>query len=198
MKIDFNSWHARLYRLHHRMKYGWEPNSYYGTNLCPYMRTVLFYWWLRWLFIDGKIKIGKRIPVPAILAAFVFFFGPGLAGIISYVFKCLLIGLDSIVVIVALVVGFVTLFVVVKKKVANSKFHDAVLEPVADATGSFIQLLGEYTQSFHNKICPHIDFVDDGESKSDSFSVHVAPDYDVEPKEDDDSKGENSADLGCG
>jgi hypothetical protein len=123
------------------------------------MRTVLFYWWLRWLFIDGKIRISKvRIPVPAIIATFVFFFGPGLAGVLSYGLKCVLVGLDAIAIIIALIVGFVALFTFVKQKVEDSKFHDAVLEPAAEATSGFFHLLGNYVRSFHNKICPHIDF----------------------------------------
>lgn len=161
MNVDFNSWHAKLYRLHHKMKDGWEPSAYYGSNLCPYMRTVLFYWWLRWLFIDGKIKVGNwNIPVPIPVALIIFFFGPGWLGMFSYNLKCLMYGVDCLAVLVLTVFGIIGLFVLIKNRVKKSKFHDAVLEPVAEATSGFAHLLVDYGKSFHDKICPSIEFVD--------------------------------------
>lgn len=187
MKVDFNSWHARLFRFHHKMKYGWEPSSNYGYNLCPYMRTVLFHWWLRWIFIDGRIG---NLPVSIPIAVIAFFFGPGWLGMISYGLKCFMYVVDAVALLILIVLGVIGLFILIKEKVQNSKFHDAVLEPIADATCGFAHLSVGYARSFHDSICPHIDFVDNTRNKSTPEETQPLPDE--KPEE-----GETAADVGC-
>lgn len=51
LKVDRNSWHARMYLWHRRQKGQHFTNS---VNLCPYMRTVLLWAPLRWLLLTGR------------------------------------------------------------------------------------------------------------------------------------------------
>ena len=158
MKVDLNSWHCRLYRFHHRMKHGWEPseNHQWVTNLCPYMRTVLFYWWLRFLFINGKIPLTKRyyIPVPVPVIVYLFFFLPGLLGVFSYSLKMFLV---TLYVAFAILAGAL-LFLVTLIWTAE-KYKDWKRKHNRPETTGFIQLTKTYARSIHDRICPSIEIV---------------------------------------
>lgn len=141
MTIDGNSWHAKLYVWWYQRKYGITPS---GANLCPYVRVVLFWSWVRWLLVDGKIgrvysaalswsSIGLLIEYVAYLAAGRRIFLAELFGIIT-----LLVG----AVIVGIIGGLV--YFLTKSKPGK---------PVR----SFIEVLRYRANSFHDRICPRIE-----------------------------------------
>lgn len=158
MKVDSNSWHCRLWRFHYRMKEGCEPHLWNKTtNLCPYMRTVLFYWWLRYLFINGKIWLGEKfyIPVPIPVCIYLVFFFPGLLGVFSYDLKHSLIVLYIAVTILISVIAAMVAFVM-----ALDKFKSWRRSRQKPGSTSFVGLTKAYTHAIHDKICPVIQIVD--------------------------------------
>ncbi len=146
MQVDYNSWHSRLYRIWFGLKYyGREPELGYYTNLCPYMRAVLFFWWSRFLFINGKIG---RLPVAAVSYPLTVILIPVMAGGVSHgLMKSVLalyIALASIFAAVAGIIGIIYLFQQGTKRAKSA---------------SFVKLTASYAHSVHSKICPTIELV---------------------------------------
>lgn len=52
MKIDKNSWHAKVFNWHHELLNDYAADR---SNLCPYVRTVFIWAPLLWVFIAGKV-----------------------------------------------------------------------------------------------------------------------------------------------
>jgi len=179
MEVNYESWHAKLYRFHSRMKYGWEQGAYRGSNLCPYMRTVLFYWWLRWLFISGKVGVKKfKVQNPLLIALTVFFFGPGWLGMVSYNLKHALLVVDMIAALIVTVVAIVIGARWTARRLSRVKglkmLGDGTvhaIESTVETTFGFFHLLGRYIDTFHDKICPHISFVEPNATLSSSTSL---------------------------
>lgn len=51
MKVNKQSWHAKVYNWHHKFFNDYETDM---SNLCPYVRTVFIWAPLLWVFIAGK------------------------------------------------------------------------------------------------------------------------------------------------
>ncbi len=65
MTIDKNSWHAVLYRAWYCSKH-WGNEPVGAVNLCPYVRTVLFWAPLRLLFLG---RVTRWLSWPALVGA---------------------------------------------------------------------------------------------------------------------------------
>lgn len=173
MKVRANSWHAKLYIWWYQQKYGktktaWVddldavgkmvgyhseqvPNIPERTNLCPYMRAVLFWSWMRWIFIDGRIG---KIPVSIPVAIFLLIELPRWAGIISYDLKMALLVVYMLA--FGAFLGGALAFVVVWLQAETSlgaKMSSA-FKPVRE----FKHLVSEYTRAGHDRICPEVEF----------------------------------------
>ena len=56
MTISRGSWHYRAYAWWYRRKHGY-PCEQRVVNLCPYMRAILLWSWLRWLLTDQQLRV---------------------------------------------------------------------------------------------------------------------------------------------
>ncbi|KKL82358.1 hypothetical protein LCGC14_1985570 [marine sediment metagenome] len=150
MVVSINSWHARLYSNWYRRKHGWSPTGI--ANLCPYVRVVLFHWWTRWLFKDGKL-FGVRIPIPVwtwtilspiLLTGWIFGWWPWAWNvIIAYMI------VTGTAVGLAIIVGTAFWF---NETDEGKQAGKSIKKPFS----SFGDLLNEYYNSLHTKICPNI------------------------------------------
>lgn len=144
MKIDGASLHCRIYRSWYRDRYREEPVR---SNLCPYMRAVLFWAPLRAAF-GGWIKIGK-VPLGAITIPSLLLSLPFLLGYVSYIVKT---GLWMAYILTGTIVGIVLGAVPLIEKGYADKAVGAV------AGWSFWRLLGAYFRSAHDRVCPEVDW----------------------------------------
>lgn len=134
MKVNSNTWHARLYKNWYKRKYEQEHNGSF-TNLCPYMRAVMFWSWMRPLFMT---KWWNLIPITFLLIAV-----PRWLGIVSYQAKI------SVYYLYLLTIGgtFVCWCL-------NELDEKGTLNPVE----TFSSLVEEYGRSAHDRVCPEIEF----------------------------------------
>lgn len=156
MIVDRCSWHARVYQWWYKKKYQ-EIRRHNQTNLCPYVRAVFLWSWLRALYLNG-IKLGqvRRLSIyfsylmwPATLYGV-----PKLVGYVSYEAKTMLWGIYLILAAIALVVSFmlgcIYLF--------DSDGYGLGKKISAKFSGdSTMQLLSEYARSAHDRVCPEIE-----------------------------------------
>ena len=139
MQISSFSWHARVYKWWLNKKPGWShPRSH---NLCLYVRAVLIWAPLRWLFLQGKIG-----PLHVTAASWPIILGAPLIFIHSWkiLFPVLLFYLSCA--ISCLILGGI----VVAVKLQEREFP----KPIE----SFLTVLREYLKAGHEKICPFIEF----------------------------------------
>jgi hypothetical protein len=141
MTIDRNSWHARLYcwwytRKHH----GDFPTT---ANLCPYVRVVLLWCWLRWLLVDGRIW---RVRVPLLVWGFALARLPFWAGMFDYGAKLLLF----ILYFWAVVLGAVA-FIADRIEERRKRLGYVAKE------STFRRVLTERAKAMHQGICPVVE-----------------------------------------
>lgn len=144
MKIDGTSWHCRVYQWWYRHKYE-NRESKTNSNLCPYMRAVMFWAPLRAIF-GNWLKIW-RVPVNAITLPAVLINLPFLLGYASYTAKCIAFVTYGVLAFFTLLFTFIWL-------VEDKK----ILRPVEKALNesSFLNLTGEYLRSAHDRVCPEV------------------------------------------
>ena len=137
MIVDKSSWHARLYFWWHKQK---RPNGSEPTvvNLCPYVRTVLlwaplrfvflhrFVRWISWPLLLGFGQFGLYLMGPRAMKAEKFF-------------------------LMSLVIG--TAFIATMAGVIW--FHDRIKD--VDSVKSFGRVLDARLEAAHDKICPVIE-----------------------------------------
>lgn len=159
-----NSWHRKVYTWWYVQRWGVSPSN--STNLCPYMRTILIYAPLRFLFSNWT-QIGflgiwvhlNRITIPACLIA-----TPFLIGYVSYSLKQMAFGMDAI-----LLFGLIiyTLGYMVKMFFDAVNPHNRNVERLGSAIGDtlerlkvieFFKLIGSWIKAGHDGICPPIHF----------------------------------------
>lgn len=169
LEVSRSSWHARIYRWWYQQKYGatreqtdystpeWRvvniSNDPTKSNLCPYMRAVMFWSWMRWLFIGGRVW---KIRVPFVVWGLLIVEAPRWAGIISYDLKrTIWIGYA---IAVALAVALAVLWLGDELQ-AKTGFFDTVLVParqIRRKTSTFGDLVSEYLRSAHDRVCPEV------------------------------------------
>jgi hypothetical protein len=185
IEVNRESWHAKVYLWWYYAKwpnkkrereydlargYG-EPKK--SSNLCPYVRTVLFWAPCRWLFYQGKIG---RIPVPYVFVPVILLSIPQPAGYLSYELKKILWAMDIIlfgVALLALLVWGVAIVVDLldqklgwANKLASYKLekrlrkeYEPIVPPLKKKTGpSFFSLIAQRISAAHDRICPEIEF----------------------------------------
>jgi len=129
-----------VYRAWFKSKHGWDP---YGDgnpviNLCFYVRAVLFWALPRYLFLGRR---ARAITFWSLLFVFVNYV---LARMTSWH------GLGAFWVVVGIVLGLITIvlgFIWLTEKIFKNN----------QAVDSFTEVLGEYWQATHEKICPIIE-----------------------------------------
>jgi hypothetical protein len=174
MNVNSGSWHARVYLWWYQQKYGktklvddWHldrlvavevPNIPERTNLCPYMRAVMFWSWMRWLFIGGKVW---KIPTPAIIIPILLFELPRWAGMLDYGLKNFILTFYAVTAGVALAVGGLAGLGWLNKHTAFGK----KMKKVDEGLEQFGALVKAYSRSKHDRICPEITFVKEDASE---------------------------------
>lgn len=139
MTISKESWHYKVYSWWYKHKYGYRHPSY--INLCPYMRAVLFWSWLRWLWIDGRIK-SFRVPVIPITLTLSFPFLIA-AWLGKQDFRALLFFVATVFGVGAAIFGPWYLW---EEKLSKRR-----------GVESFTKLVREYYNTGHSKICPTLE-----------------------------------------
>lgn len=148
MVINQKSFHNRIYRWWYRNKYGVNPVR---SNLCPYMRTVLFWAPIRAVFGTWN-KIG-RVPINALTIPTLLTWLPLFVGKYSYNVKTTIFFLYGFFLFLAVLfgttLGLIYFF-------SESETMNKIKSHIQEST--FIPLLGEYLRSFHDSVCPQVEW----------------------------------------
>jgi hypothetical protein len=178
MKIDKDSWHCKLYCWWYTHRYPqklidhehiWNNTTQdydiittqismqQYSNLCPYMRAVMFWAPMRavtWNWIKiGKVPL-NAITIPAAVLAFPFLLKYPYSHRVWLIYLVVLITATGAVLILSGIY-----FVSKRVPWIKKKFLPVVVQygpPVA----SFGKLLHEYLRSFHDRICPEVEWKD--------------------------------------
>jgi hypothetical protein len=144
MIVDKTSWHTRLYFWWHKAKYpNWpyphwpEPTS---VNLCPYVRTVLFWAPLRFVFLGKVLR----------------WFSWSALGLLLQYLLCLM-GYKALAVEATIVLALVAMMAVVGSMAGLSWLHDGVYGTFSFPIKSFVLVLKGRLQAAHDKVCPVIE-----------------------------------------
>ncbi len=152
MKIDEQSWHCKTYQWWYNRKYG-GPNMRSCSNLCPYMRAVVFWAPMRFLF-TGAISFGK-IPLGVFTIPATVLSAPIIAGYLSYSIKSgiwFAYGIfGGAALALAAVMGLVYMISTdglditspLREKIKKSSFWD---------------LITAYLRSAHDRVCPEVEW----------------------------------------
>jgi len=156
MWIDRDSWHWRLYLWWYNRKFKpWERDYIANAvNICPYVRTILFWAPIRWLTVWGPRKVNVAAETVGWMGAYY---------LLTLVpvkderdFRSLLV-ITGLWVFFLLIRGFVYLD---KHAVFPSvPIPDSVVEKGA----SFFSLLGRYISKAHTQVCPQIELRNGGQ-----------------------------------
>lgn len=163
MLVDREAWHCRVYRWWYRHKYARRGDKTF-SNLCPYMRAVMFWAPMRALFSNWITLFtvrGKKVPLCVVTWPIFLYATPKLLGYASWNVKMgiwtVYIILSSMALLIAIGVGISYLF---KPEGLGwgAKVGDAA-EPVLKRGASFHQLLSEFLRSAHDRVCPEVTFI---------------------------------------
>lgn len=182
IEVNTDSWHVKVYKWWYRTKWPHKGKPE-RTNLCPYVRTVLIWAPIRWLFYQGRIK-NIRIPyvfIPTFLLSI-----PQPLGYVSFTIKWLLWRLNLIfacaAVVLGIVVGVTYISLALDEKYSfTAKYRKSQvlrqrrqLQKELDAERkpkqgpSFWQLIGRRIEAGHDRICPEIEFKNYEEPKNEA------------------------------
>lgn len=152
MIVDRNSWHARVYSWWYSKKYDF-PFEKTRSNLCPYMRAVMFWAPLRALFLDSiqLFRVWKTdIYLNWFLIPITMYVAPKLLGYFNYDTKMVFWIIYMAVGLVCGVLGLAALVIYV--------FHpDGLGVSKKVESASFYRLLSEYLRSAHDRVCPEVE-----------------------------------------
>lgn len=150
MHIDDSSWHCQVYRWWYRHKYGGDP-AYPHSNLCPYMRAVIF-WAPSRILLGTWVKVGSvplnAVTIPALLLAI-----PVIVGRFSYGAK---IRIWIIYIVSAGVFSFSTMILYIVSLLTENTFIETKKNEIK--SWSFWKLLHAYLRSAHDRVCPEVDW----------------------------------------
>lgn len=141
-----SSWHAGVYRWWYAQKYNLKFTND-TTNLCPYVRAILIWAPLRFLFNPRYKLFG--IKVNFVTTPLAYFAIAKYLGYLTYTGKFIMFGLAIIGVCVSALVLIICW-------IENSKFPEKVGDKIGES--KFTQLVSAYSRSIHDGICPPIEF----------------------------------------
>lgn len=154
MKLSKRSWHTRVYLWWCSQKYDTPkympdggikliPRAERPVNLCPYVRTVLFYAPLRWTFLTGKKAWFSWLALVALLHWLAYL----IWGEKAFRFDEA-VGILAGLVAVLGTIGWIASLV--KDGAQNS-----------DVLRSFGSVVAARYSSVHDKVCPVVELVDE-------------------------------------
>jgi hypothetical protein len=152
ISIDPQSWHCRVYLWWYQHKYKARPERS-RSNLCPYMRVIMFWAPMRAVF-GTWVKVW-RVPMNAVTIPMIVYGVPKMAGYFSYGIK---LGLWHLYAGTLLVIVLAT--VVVLAIYSLDKDGWDVTKPIRGAIkrSKFKELFVAYLRSAHDRMCPEIDW----------------------------------------
>lgn len=142
MKITADSWHCKLYQWWYRNKYHSESLGH--TNLCPYVRSVIFWAPARALF-GGWIKLG-RVPINSLTIPALLYSIPTLFGYWSYEAK---IHIWFVYLVLTLLVIGGTVEVLLIKYFSRNPLR-------FKKTSDSMRVMQAYLRTAHDGVCPEI------------------------------------------
>lgn len=155
MNVSKNTWHYRVFEWQLMQKYGfipWTINAY-GSNLCSYVRTVLLWAPLRFLFNTTWVRSTAT-------ASIMFSIVTGLIGAFAGLHGLKIeAGIILTVLIAATMLGTIVSFVWLASLLAEYARNKNLRVP--DTIVSFSELLTKRVRSIHDGICPEITFKDE-------------------------------------
>lgn len=157
MHIRRRSWHARIYLWWYEHKYqSRDINEKTNVNLCPYMRTILFWAPLRLIFCDWVL--GNYCLVSWLTMAVVV---PKLLGYVNYNSKIIFWIIEGTIVGGALLIltiyGLASLFnFLFPSKHRRELAESWQASEFVKSAREFGQLLREYGRATHDRICPEL------------------------------------------
>lgn len=180
IQVSSSSWHTRIYLWWYRKKYLYRDSN--TTNLCPYMRTVLFWAPARailwdWMTLFTFSAWGSKIDVPANMFSIpllLLTLGK-LMGYANYTVKTILLIFAGSAAVVSLVITFLVLILARNLYKNRLRAHDRewqekitkpvkpnklVVVSIAVYSWSFWALLGEWSKSAHDNVCPPVEIKD--------------------------------------
>jgi len=159
MWIDKRSWHWRLYQWWYNRKFpsrSYENSPWFkpptSTNLCPYVRTILFWAPLRWLTMWGPRKLNVAVETVGWMGAY---------WLLTIIPVKTVEDFDALIVFT--VIWFIGL--VIRGGVFLGT-HDVEFpsppDIVIEKGASFFKLLGSYISKAHTQVCPQVELRDGG------------------------------------
>lgn len=146
MKLKKNSWHSSVYLWWYNWAY---PSDHPkvdlpSANLCPYVRAVLLWAPLAFLYTNAYFEWGWIAPWLATLYGI-----PKLIGFVSYNAKTVIFGAEGLLLVVALIIATIEgISKIFKKKSWWKKIKRSEV----------IQIAGAYARATHDRVCPEITF----------------------------------------
>ena len=147
MEINRSSWHARIYGWWHFDKYNAHPT---GVNLCKYVRVVLFYGPLRWLFT------GKVGTFPVALVIVLFMLGSPLMLVGSYEMLVVILAIYSVFLTMATTIIF--LIYMEDRSVWGKIGNKLGLVGHRIKRKSFYSILKAVYLAGKKRVCPYVEF----------------------------------------
>jgi|SRR5208337_630841 len=152
MNISKNTWHYRVFNFWFKQVHeqsveeyaAWDKEATF--NLCPYVRIVLL--WAPLRFVFSRPRIWWTLSVLAVAGLGILYKYCGVHGLIA---------LAASLVYVALILSFIVGVIW-----AVEKTKEKVRRHPIQAITRFTEVLSERAKAAHDGICPIIHFVDDG------------------------------------
>ena len=150
LTVNATSWHTKVYLWWYRHKFahdiatGDRPAIPFHVNLCPYVRVVLLWSWLRWLMVDGKVS---KLRMPWIIWG-------GLVGTVFAYLSGFLMPIDWAF-LFAIAILFLIRAILIDMK-DNGQLTERNPKPTAPPT-KFVTLIKKYSTSVHDRVCPFIE-----------------------------------------
>lgn len=169
MTVDRNSWHARIYLWWYSNKYDYRDAAKASSNLCPYMRAVMFWAPLRFLFWGWAIlfHVGDKAIRLCYFTWPLFLYSlPVTLGYASYRAKIILLIIYGDTVLGALSLGVIIGSVYLCQLFKVGDRLDAKLQPAVRRRqlSSFFSLIQSYLRTFHDGVCPEVELRDESEA----------------------------------
>ena len=147
MNIRTSTWHAKVYTWFKRDCSGYD--EVFTANLCPYMRTVLFWAPLRWLLISGRIG---PVRIPLVFLSSLFVALPAIfAAIFGWEGGLTVLGVYLLILASSALFGIICGTVFGIRALLKKLCHVQALD-------TFSSVSAEYVRGVHSKICPMIRF----------------------------------------
>ena len=160
MWIDRNSWHWRLYLWWYNRKFplrSYKNSPWFkpltSVNICPYVRTILFWAPIRWLTMWGPRKVNVAAETMGWIGAY-------------YLLTLIPVKNESDFISLIVITVIWAFLLLVRGVFFLDKYIELPMPPLPDLEvergASLVMLLGKYISKAHTQLCPQIELRDGG------------------------------------